>query len=962
MALLDRFRTQSRHKSPDAAVRLAFVQEIPLDERDLLSEIAREDTDSRVRRAAVAKLMDPATLAGVARDDADEAVRAQANGMLRDIALESFEGLGEAEGLAAVDALGDTKTLVSLAKKAPREATAQRALARIADVHALGSIARHSEHETVRRAAFDALPDHGEILAVALNSEFKDPTLAAVERISDRDELEQIAARAKNKSASKRARGILREQDESAAAAELEAKEAREAADAAAAAADAARAAEIDPAEAERNARDEADRQATLERARVEEAERLREQDELAARRREEQDTAARARQEAAEEAARREVERRSARLAELADEATRAAAIEDLPSARRQFTLIRREWSALGGGPAGDPDIVARYASADAVFTARDAAAHEEDQRARREALTRLQQMVGRIEPMAARADLSLKSGERALKDIRTALGTIPQLPSKRDYDEVVRRLKAAQTALMPKVQELRDVADWQRWANVGIQEQLCEKMEALKTVEDPEEIAKQVRELQQQWRQAADVPRAQGEVLWRRFKAAHDEAWTRCESHFAAQAEARAENLAKKVALCERAESLAESTNWIQTADEIKRLQAEWKAIGPVSRGQEKSIWERFRGACDRFFTRRHADLAERKTVWAANLAKKDALIAQVEALRESTDWEASANEIKRLQAEWKTIGPVKKTRSEALWQRFRGACDQFFMRYAQRHDIARVERIAAREAICAELEALAAGPVVSHQSSVASLESSVASLESSVGSLESSVGSPESSVPGPQSPVPSPESPVPSPESPAPGPESPAPSPQSAIDPPADLMATVRSLRGRWQSELAARGVDRERAAALDERFAAAFNAVIVRWPAVFGGSDLDPDANRKRMEALVRRMEDLAKSVAGPVGSAADAALSPTTRLAAMLKEALAANTIGGKVDDDSRFRAANDEVRQAQAGWSRIGPVPEEARRPLADRFQRAIRRITDATGQAGTAGVARTGR
>jgi exonuclease SbcC len=122
--------------------------------------------------------------------------------------------------------------------------------------------------------------------------------------------------------------------------------------------------------------------------------------------------------------------------------------------------------------------------------------------------------------------------------------------------------------------VQELRDVADWQRWANIGIQEQLCEKMEALKAVEDPEEIAKHVRDLQEQWRQAADVPRAQGEALWRRFKAAHDAAWARCEAHFAAQAEARAANLAMKVALCERAESLADSTRWIQTADEIKKL----------------------------------------------------------------------------------------------------------------------------------------------------------------------------------------------------------------------------------------------------------------------------------------------------------------------------------------------------------------------------------------------------
>ena len=78
MALLDRFRAQPRQKHPDAAVRLAFVQEIPIDERDLLAEIAREDADARVRRAAVAKLMDAAALAGVAKDDADEGVRAQA--------------------------------------------------------------------------------------------------------------------------------------------------------------------------------------------------------------------------------------------------------------------------------------------------------------------------------------------------------------------------------------------------------------------------------------------------------------------------------------------------------------------------------------------------------------------------------------------------------------------------------------------------------------------------------------------------------------------------------------------------------------------------------------------------------------------------------------------------------------------------------------------------------------------
>jgi hypothetical protein len=340
-------------------------------------------------------------------------------------------------------------------------------------------------------------------------------------------------------------------------------------------------------------------------------------------------------------------------------------------------------------------------------------------------------------------------------------------------------------------------------------------------------------------------------------------------------------------------------------------------------VTHGQERAVWERFRSACDRFFTRRHADLAERKAVWAQNLAKKEALCVRAEALAESTDWEPAAAEIKRLQAEWKTIGPVKKTRADAIWHRFRGACDRFFARYAQRHDIAREERVAAREAIVQELEGLSSSPT---RMEAASAPQAAAVDEQSAVAGQPAAGAPVSET-------------------------------DSAADhPPEGLLEKVRDIRRRWQHELALRGVDRERAAVLDARFTAAFNATIASWPAVFANTDLDPDANRKRMEALVRRMEDLATSVAGPPAN--DESLSPTTRLAAMLKEALAANTIGGKVEDESRFRAANEEVHQAQAAWSRIGFVPDEARRALADRFQRAVRRIAEKAGQAGGAGQA----
>ena len=535
-----------------------------------------------------------------------------------------------------------------------------------------------------------------------------------------------------------------------------------------------------------------------------------------------------------------------------------------------------------------------------------REALRQAEIARARQEAIAPLQQLLARVEPLITKADLTLKAGERAVREVRSALAAIPPVLVQAGQEaagavgDVTRRLKAVQVALAPIVQELRNADEWRRWANLGVQEQLVARMEALKSLADPEVIAREVRQLQEQWRQTADAPRAQADVLWKRFKAAHDEVWARCEAHFAADAEVRSANLTNKLALCDQAEALAESTSWIQTADTLKHLQAEWKTIGPVSRGREKSTWDRFRTACDRFFTRRQADLASLKASWAENLARKDALCVQAEALAESSEWDHAAAEIKRLQAEWKAIGPVKKSRSEAIWQRFRGACDRFFSRYESRHDANRAERIAAREAICAEVEAFAAPP-------------EAAPAADADGAASEPPGAPDGAA----------------------------------------LLAKVREIGGRWQREVAIRGVDPDTARALDERFRVGTAAVIARWPAAFAGTDLDPDANRKRMEAAVLRVEALAASLEGKSSAAADEALSPTNRLAAMLKEALAANTIGGKADEDNRLRAAVDDLRQAQAAWSRIGQVADEVRRPLASRFERACARVLSRAGAGG---------
>ena len=905
MALLDRFRSVPASKHLDPEVRLAYVESLSIDERESIASAAIEDENARVRRAAVGKLMDPAVLVSVARDDADASVRAAAGAMLRDIALEAFEETGEAEGLAAVEALAtlsDGKIISQIAKTAQRESVARQALDRIVESRVIGSIARHAALETIRRAAFDRLSEHEDILAVAMHGEFKDTAVAAVERLTDRSELEHVAAGSTNRHAVKRARGMLRDLDERAG---IESTRTADDPDMVEVQSFPEATAVDFHAQEEQETREKEDehrRGLEAERERLAAEEARQRQEQIAAQR-----AAARALE---EEKARRDAERRRARKIELVAELESAAEEASLQAAHARVALVHREWKDLMSVAPADNDLVERYAAAEARLTEREVAAKEADTRARQEALRELHRLLGRVEPLAEKSELSAKIVERALRDVRTALSAIPGLPSKHDHEDVTRRLKVMQAALTPKLQDLRAMEDWQRWANVGIQEALCEKMEALKSHEEPEEIARRVRELQSQWRLAADVPRPQGEALWRRFKTAHDEVWPRCETYFAAEAAKRADNLTRKIALCEQVESLAESTAWIQTAEEIKRLQAEWKTIGQVSRGQERAVWDRFRVACDRFFTRRHDDLVRRKAMWADNLAKKDELCAKVEALADSTDWDATAAEIKRLQTEWRTIGPVKKNRSDAIWQRFRGACDRFFTRYAQRHEIARGERLAAREAICAELEALSPHVAPTDGSDV--------------------------NVPEPGS--------------------------INAAPASAELLATVRSLRSRWQQEIGLRGVDPARAATVDQRFSAAFDAVVAGWPSVFSGTDLDPEANRQRMEALVQRIESLASSLAGPMSEGGDESLSPTTRLATMLKEALAANTIGGRVDEENRWRAAQEDVRQAQAAWSRIGVVPEPARRALTDRFNRACRRILERSGPTGKPpGSARTG-
>src|SRR5581483_6869613 len=142
----------------------------------------------------------------------------------------------------------------------------------------------------------------------------------------------------------------------------------------------------------------------------------------------------------------------RGARLVALATELEAAAADPDLGSARRRMQNAQQEWKDVSANITIDQETATRAADAEATLVAREREVHDQNERRRREALTRLQQLAARVELLVSKPDATLKAADHALRDVRAALADIPPLPSKRDFDEISQRLKAAQAALTPK------------------------------------------------------------------------------------------------------------------------------------------------------------------------------------------------------------------------------------------------------------------------------------------------------------------------------------------------------------------------------------------------------------------------------------------------------------------------------------------------------------------------------
>ena len=220
----------------------------------------------------------------------------------------------------------------------------------------------------------------------------------------------------------------------------------------------------------------------------------------------------------------------------------------------------------------------------------------------------------------------------------------------------------------------------------NLEQKTKLCEAAEKLAAEDDVVSAFHQLQNLHQEFRNIGPVAKELRESIWARFKAASTAINRLHQQHFEELKEKEQNNLDQKTIICEIAEAMEYDTfktfaDWEDKTKEILALQAKWKTIGYAPQKMNVKIFERFRAACDEFFKRKAAFYKDIKNSMAENLEKKKALCEKAEALKDSTDWKATADILTKLQKEWKTIGPVSKKHSDAVWKRFIGACDHFF-----------------------------------------------------------------------------------------------------------------------------------------------------------------------------------------------------------------------------------------------------------------------------------------
>ena len=260
--------------------------------------------------------------------------------------------------------------------------------------------------------------------------------------------------------------------------------------------------------------------------------------------------------------------------------------------------------------------------------------------------------------------------------------VGPVPQDKK----DEIWERFKAATDKINQIRREHYAQIEEEQASNLEAKKALCEKAEELvaeeyTSVNAWQKKSDELSEIFGVWKTIGPASKKDNEEIWQRFRGTMDTFFAKKKAFFATLKDRQTENLERKTQLCIEAEALMDSTDWKNATEQIKKLQEEWKTIGPVPKRHTDKIWKRFRAACDTFFTRKNEHFSGRRTEEEANLAAKKALLEEIKAFEIGPNRNENMEAIKVFQKRWIEIGYVPMKYKDAINKEYRELIDGFF-----------------------------------------------------------------------------------------------------------------------------------------------------------------------------------------------------------------------------------------------------------------------------------------
>jgi hypothetical protein len=746
MSLLDAFKPKWQNSNPEK--RIEAIDELNSQHQDILENIALRDEDKDVRLAAIKKLTIASTLLKISKNDTEAMVRRLAETRYFEEITKTLKDFREAatpDMIAQLDELKDSRYAEELLKsmksselrlelvkkctkqsllsyaanRDPKESVAKAAFERIESENALQDIIKNSKHTSIRKMAAEKLraakeaKDGGQKAAALLFSKRealiqqahhfaaqKDPLAIRSQFEALMEEAQTLGMGPAQATLDKIHESFIKfcnEANEAKIAAlkaeqELQAKkqhltEILE---------------ELESLLNEEGAKEKGERiEAIIEEwnanKSIMEAASIKRFNQAFFKaqdlKRESPEETSKSEEDAAKEASRPEL---LERLQALADTDTNESTSKYLHS-------IVREWEKLPLLEGADP-ILQSYNALRNKLSEKITAFNENAEKTIAENKVKLTALIERVK--AINENENFKEINKKLRETFQEWKSIVG-EQKFKYHDLWQEYKSA-TARFQEMQQ------WESWHNEKDRDEILTEMETLCNETPSQAVLSKFRDLSSKWREIGPISPAKLNEYREKFQGLCDKIKENCAPFIEEQQAERQKNLEAKEELCQKAEELVANTEmfWKDKFKAMQEIQEKWKSIGMVPKESMTALFDRFKAVTNAFYTQHKENLKQEDQTREANYEKKVKLCEEAEAIKESSDWNATSNKLKHLQEAWKAIGPVPKSKSDEIWTRFRTACDSFFEKkraHFEEMDASKQKNLEAKQALCEKLEAL-------------------------------------------------------------------------------------------------------------------------------------------------------------------------------------------------------------------------------------------------------------